>query len=64
MTQGDQTLRCELRAASAGASWDLQLFDGEGLISSSRRPTEDNARDAAEYLRRMHLRGGWTQTDV
>jgi hypothetical protein len=59
LRKGPQKLRCELRDDSGNdAGWDLQLFDVDGLLSASRRPTESNALDAAKPLRQLHLRDG------
>lgn len=64
LRKGDRVLRCEIRDDSrAGAGWDLQLFDRDGLMTSSRRPTEMNARDAEEYVRNVHLRHGWMEAE-
>jgi hypothetical protein len=62
LTKDDRVLRCELHADLCARGWDFQLLDAEGLLSTSLRPTEDNARDAAEYVRQVHLRDGWTET--
>jgi hypothetical protein len=51
LSKDSRTLRCELRNHSAvEAGWDLQLFDRDGLLSTTRYPLETIARAVAANI--------------
>jgi hypothetical protein len=54
--QGRWDLVTHTLAATAGAGWDFQIFDGPELLVSRRCDSEQHARKVAEMAKGDYLR--------